>query len=148
MKGAYKEFEPGLYNTYDGPAKQAMKVHLELSGHRVTVPFEDFNADIYSDYHDVRMYHEVEVTNNWVEGMFPFPTGSIPERKLRLSLHYKNAPLFFWRLRHDLKRTLVYSAAHLTDEWLVEVPNRKIGKGEYFYRPPVELGKEFDLLCK
>jgi hypothetical protein len=56
-------------------------------------------------------------------------------------------PLFFWMLRLDLGRALVFSAVHCTDMYLVEVPNKKVASGEYFYRIPKTLGKEFDLLC-
>jgi len=146
MIGARKKFSQKMYDTYDGPAKLSMKVHLELSGHIVTVPDEDYGVDLYSVIGDLKMYHEVEVFEMWRSGDFMFPTGSVPARKIRLKAMHTGLPLYFWRLRQDLQRALVFGSHCLKDKYLVEVPNREIPEGEYFYRIPVTLGKEFDLL--
>jgi hypothetical protein len=147
MIGKHKEFDPYLYDKYDGPAKEAMRVHLELAGHRVTVPPENYGADLYSEFGSRRLYHEVEVSTVWETGDHPFSLGSIPERKIRL-VHKHGLDLFFWMLRSDFKRALVFPASALQDKYLVEVPNRKISSGEYFYRIPKTLGKEFDLYAR
>jgi hypothetical protein len=148
MKGTHKPFSKDLYNQFDGPAKDAMRVHLELSGHRVTVPPENYGADLYSEFGPVKMYHEVEVSRAWKEKHHPFFLGSIPERKLRLAMIHINEPLYFWMLRLDLLRALVFPSFRLRKEFLVEVPNKLIDHGEYFYRIPKNLGKEFDMLCQ
>jgi hypothetical protein len=148
MKGVRKPFNKLDYMRFDGPAKQVMRIHLELRGYEVTVPSENFGADLYSEYKHVKIYHEVEVSQNWKSGNFPFPTGSVPERKIRLARMHINEPLYFWRLRLDLLRALVFPSFRLRPEFLVEVFNRKIPKGEYFYRIPKQFGKEFNLLCK
>lgn len=148
MKGIRKPFDKKLYDQFDGPAKSAMKVHLELSGHEVTVPPEDFMVDLTSELMCVPYHHEVEVSQVWKSGGHPFLFGSIPCRKIRLKAYHQNEILYFWMLRLDLKRAVVFSSAHLSDKWLVEVPNRySPDGGEYFYRIPKSLGKEFDLLC-
>lgn len=146
MKGVRKKFEQDVYNKYDGPAKEAMRKHLAAQGHTVTVPPENYDVDLFSDYLGVRMYHEVEVSEQWQEGPHSFFTGSVPERKIRLVKMHKNVPLYFWMLRFDLQRALVFPGHQLKDRYLVEVPNRKVEVGEYFYRIPKNLGKEFDLL--
>ena len=148
MIGKHKKFDKDLYTRFDGPAKEAMRVHLELTGHVVTVPPENYGADLYSEFKNARMYHEVEVSQAWKEKEHPFPLGSIPERKLRLAKMHIDEPLFFWMLRLDLKRALVFPSFRLRKEFLVEVPNRKIESGEYFYRIPKQFGKEFDMLCR
>ena len=145
MTGVHKTFDQNLYKKFDAPAKQAMRVHLEHEGHTVTVPPENFGVDLYSEIGDLVMYHEVEVFANWKLGNFPFLTGSIPERKIRLVEMLSGNPLYFWRLRSDLRRALVYGSYCLKDKFLVEVPNKEVESGEYFYRVPVTLGKEFDL---
>ena len=147
MRGVHKKFDPDLYEKYDGPAKDAMALHLTASGHVATVPEEDYRADLYSTYNDLKMYHEVEVSEQWVKDKHPFPKGSIPERKIRLLDKHDGCLLFFWMLRKDLKRALVFSSAHLKDRYLVEVPNKIHPEGEFFFRIPKHLGKEFDLLC-
>lgn len=147
MKGVRKEFSEEDYNRFDAPAKNAMAYHLKAHGHVVTVPPENYGVDLYSKLEGVVMYHEVEVSEGWKENEHPFLNGSVPERKHRLKLMMPDDPLFFWMLRFDLGRAVVFSSRHLIDRWLVEVPNRKVATGEYFYRIPKQLGKEFDLIC-
>jgi len=147
MIGVHKPFDKTDYIKFDGPAKLAMKVHLELSGYKVTVPPENYGADLYSELGKIKIYHEVEVSQGWKGGHHPFPLGSIPERKKRLADMHINEPLYFWMLRVDLDRALVFPAFRLRPEFLVMVPNKKIKHGEYFYRIPKQFGKEFDLLC-
>lgn len=147
MKGVRKEFEADLYNLYDSPAKEAMRIHLTAYGHIVTVPPENYGVDLYSEVGDLKMYHEVEVSEGWKKNEHPFHMGSIPERKYRLCQMLKGKPLYFWMLRFDLGRAVVFSSAKVHERWLVEVPNKKVPKGEYFYRIPKTLGKEFDLIC-
>lgn len=148
MKGSYKPFDEDLYNKFDGPAKQAVSNHLSLCGYAVFVPPENYGADLYSEFKEIRIYHEVEVSQGWEKNEHPYPKGSIPERKIRLVNRHMNEPLYFWMLRADLKRALVFPGFRLRDRFLVEVPNKMIPEGEMFYRIPKELGKEFDLLCR
>jgi len=148
MKGVYKPFDKGDYDKFDGPAKDAMRVHLELSGYKVTVPPENYGADLYSELGKLKIYHEVEVSQGWKAAHHPFPQGSVPERKKRLADMHINEPLYFWMLRLDLLRALVFPSFRLRPEYLIEVPNKKIHTGEYFYRIPKRFGKEFDLLCQ
>ena len=147
MTHARKEFEKDVYIQCDSPAKEAMKIHLELSGHCVTIPPEDYGVDLFSDFKQVRMFHEVEVSLGWMKGVHPYHKGSVPERKYRLVEMHLNVPLYFWMLRSDFKRAIVFSSMHIINRWLVEVPNKKVPKDEFFYRIPKQLGKEFDLLC-
>jgi len=149
MRGTRKKFERELYNRFDGPAKDAIKNHLIAKGHddKVVVPPENYGADLYSVLGGLKFYHEAEVSQGWKEGEHPYPRGSIPERKTRLIHMLDGRPLYFWMLRLDLQRALVFSAVHCIDRYLVEVPNRKVPSGEFFYRVPKTLGKEFDLLC-
>ena len=146
MKGVRKKFEKQDYDKFDGPAKEAMRKHLEAQGHTVDVPPENYGVDLTSDLQGVKMYHEVEVSQKWKSNEHPFPKGSIPERKHRLKEMHPDVPLYFWMLRSDLRRAVVFTSVYLQDRFLIEVPNYKVPEGEYFYRIPKQLGKEFDLL--
>ena len=148
MKGLHKKFDQELYDQHDGPGKFAMKIHLEHSGHIVTVPPEDYGVDLHSVIGDLTMYHEVEVSTGWKTGEHPFPLGSVPERKFRLTEMLKGLPLYFWMLRLDLGRAVVFGSYCIQEKFLVEVPNRFYDRGEFFYRIPKQLGKEFDMLPK
>ena len=147
MIGERKPFSRAAYDECDGPAKWAVATHLHHSHHKVEVPPESYGVDMCSNLGPIIFYHEVEVFKNWTQGNFPFTTGSIPGRKIRLrgSIPY-DCPLYFWRLRFDLARALVFSSKWMIDKFLVEVPNKEIADGEFFYRVPVVYGKEFDLL--
>jgi len=145
MKGKRKPFEQEDYDKYDEPAKSAMAGHLWTKGHIVTVPEENYGADLYSEINGRKIYHEVEVSKQWVKGDHPYPTGSIPERKIRLKQMCGDNELIFWMLRSDLGRALCFNAKHMIDDYLIEVPNYKVKSGEYFYRIPKNLGKELDL---
>jgi len=136
-----------LYDKHDGPAKCAMKAHLELSGHTVTVPPEDKGVDLYSEIGDLTCWHEVEVSQLWKLGPYPWITGSIPERKLRLIPKVSKGTLYFWQLRLDLRRAVVFGAHCLQCRFLTEEPNKYVQNGECFYRPLLTMGKEFNLLC-
>lgn len=146
MKGRYKQFDQELYNANDGPAKCAMKAHLELSGHTVTVPPENQGVDLYSEIGDLVMWHEVEVAAWWKSGKYPWVTGSVPERKLRLASVVTESSLYFWQLRLDLRRTVVLPKYCLQQRFLTMVPNKYVAAGELFFRVPLQLGKEFNLL--
>lgn len=148
MKGIRKKFDRDLYAEFDGPAKQAIQAHLIAQGHTVTVPPENYSVDLYSEVGPLTMYHEAEVSRMWCLKEYPFDLGSVPERKIRLKSVLKGLPLYFWMLRSDCCRALVFSSVHLRAKFLVEVPNRLVEKGEYFYRIPKQLGKEFNLLTK
>ena len=142
----HKKFEQDVYDQCDGPAKARIEEHLKSIGHQVVVPPEDFGPDLYSIWFFRKMYHEVEVSLRWKPTeQHPFLNGSIPERKHRLIAKCGECDLFFWMLRSDYNRALVFPSTVLTEDCLVEVPNRKIASGEFFYRPPKTLGKEFDL---
>jgi hypothetical protein len=146
VRGVRKPFEKDVYDECDGPAKEAMRAHLEAQGHKVTVPDENYDVDLFSEVGDLTMYHEVEVSLGWKSGDHPYPKGSIPERKSRLRAMNTGRTLYFWMLRSDLRRAVVFSSVYLQDRFLIEVPNRKVASGEFFYRIPKSLGKEFNLL--
>jgi len=142
MKGKRKPFERDVYREWDAAAKDAVASHLSFHGYDVRVPPENYGADLYHRHPSgiLVVHHEVEVSLSWGDVNFPYPTGSIPERKIRL-VHMTQGPLFFWMLNKILNRAVVFSSSYLVDEYLVEVPNKKIEKGEYFYRPPLQYGR-------
>lgn len=150
MKGKHKPFDRELYEKWDAAAKKAVASHLSAHGYHVIIPEEDYWVDLYADVpnSDVRFYHEVEVSQIWGPNVvYPFPHGSIPERKVRLREKI-DGPLFFWQLRKDLTAAVCFSSAYMRPEFLREVPNKYVSEGEYFYRPPLRFGRYIDPLLK
>lgn len=142
MLGLRKRFDPELKQANDGPAVAAVLAYLEEQG----VPRAVQNPDLYGPdivlWRGLRptSYIEVEIKRVWREGTeFPWRTLQLPERKgkfRRLGL-----PIEYWILRADRLQALVIPEAALDDpsSSLVEVPNRLVAGGEYFYQIPVNL---------
>jgi hypothetical protein len=152
MKGKHKPFDRELYEKWDAPAKQAVASHLSYHGYEVVIPEEDYWVDLYAYFRrhpgiDIKFHHEVEVSQVWKKRKYPFPHGSIPERKKRLREKI-DGPLFFWQLRSDLQAAVCFSSAYLRPEFLIEVPNKYVNEGEFFYRPPLRFGRYIDPLMK
>lgn len=150
MKGVRKPFERDVYNQCDAMAKTAVALHLTCTGYDVKVPPENYGADLYHRHprnRDLVVHHEVEVSLGWGDHEFPYPTGSIPERKIRLT-KLVQGPLFFWMLNKSCNRAVVFSSRYLDDRYLRHVPNKKVAEGEYFYRPPLECGHIIDPLLR
>lgn len=149
MKGKRKPFDRDIYNQCDAMAKTAVALHLTISGYDVEVPPENYGADLFHKHpgNTMTVHHEVEVSLGWDDIDFPYPTGSIPERKIRLTKMI-HGPLFFWMLNKSCNRAVVFSSRHLDNRYLVEVPNRQVASGEYFYRPPLHLGRIINPLLR
>lgn len=141
MKGVRKPFSQSLYDQCDERAKSTVEEHLTSKGYTVVVPPENYGADIYCVQGPLRLYHEVEVSLTWERGSYPFINSSVPERKIRLVNKY-DAPLYFWQLSNDLVGAVVTPGHQLKDIYLVEVPNRLVATGEYFYRVPMKYCKQ------
>lgn len=149
MIGKRKPFNRKVYREWDAAAKNAVASHLRANGYDVKVPPENYGADLFHRDHNglVIVHHEVEVSLQWGDVNFPYPTGSIPERKIRL-VKMTDGPLFFWMLNTKLNRAVVFSKGYLRPEFLVEVPNSQIPEGEYFYRPPLKYARLINLKGK
>jgi len=130
-------------------AKTAVALHLTYHGYDVTVPPENYGADLFHRHPtaDFTINHEVEVSLGWQDCEFPFRTGSVPERKIRLC-KMTDGPLFFWMLNKVCNRAVVFSSVYLKDVFLVEVPNARIKEGEYFYRIPLKYARIINPLLR
>ena len=93
------------YNTWDSPAKQAVRNFLLGLGCQLSSDVEDYNADIKVVKPEVS-YHEVEVKPGWVNDWpTAWDTIHIPYRKKRL-IDMQDLPdrLTFYVLRKDLQK--------------------------------------------
>lgn len=132
-----KAFCNELHAKYDQLAKKASTKHLELLGFKVSEPENKYIQDLIAERDDQSFMVETEVKLIWKGDVFPYYTIQLPQRKekffLRKTLFYIwNEPLThaatFWS--HKIK--------HLKP---VEVHNKYIHKGEFFYQIPLELVK-------
>ena len=156
-KSKRKRFDPVAYKKSDGLAKECITKYLERVGHDVLPPEEDYGVDLQSTYWDGGIlhehYHEVEMKHMW-EGEWPtaWKDIHIPFRKQRLlnKVYDKDqeANFYFYIIRGDCKVAWRMDATIVKDSPVVEVPNRAVRKGEYFFKVPVDKAELIDLGVK
>lgn len=130
MSGARKRFSKELWKENHAKAVKSLLPWLgdgwdENHGDR-------FGPDIKGPN---SQWAEVEIKQHWEDTLeFPFETVNLPQRKGKwLSLRIK-----FYVLSKGCKYAIQIPKAQLKDEYLVEVPNKYVFKGEYFYQIPVK----------
>ena len=148
-----KRFNPALYKMADPLAKKCISKYLINLGHKVHIPKENYGVDILSNpplphlnhpnHPPVTEHHEVEMKFMW-EGEWPkgWRNVNIPFRKARLiDMVYnkdENARFFFYIIRKDCKQAWKMDGRVVQASPVVEVPNRAVPKGEYFYKVPLD----------
>jgi len=136
----HKVFKKSAYDAFDSKGKAAWRAYLDSIG-IFTKIFEDYGPDIQA-FHPY--FHEVEVKSTW-EDEWPseWKTIHIPARKKKyLALKKKG---FFIVLNKSCTKAKIIESKDLDDSYLVEIPNRRHPKGEYFYDIPIEKTKEIIL---
>lgn len=122
----FKSFDRALFEANDARARKAIKDYLG--------PECVDNEDIYGpDLIYKGKFIEVEVCKRWTD-KFPYQTASVPGRKGK----WKHLDIEYWMLSNDLSKVMITPGKQLLDKFLIEVPNRYVSSGEYFYRVPLE----------
>ena len=147
LKSKRKRFDPALYKVSDKLAKDSMIKYLTSQGHDVKKVEERMGVDLESflPAGGVRIpyHHEVEIKFMW-DGDWPtaWKDINIPFRKKRLidSIYGKdvNARFYFYILKGDCKVAWQIDGKVVQNSPIVEVPNRHLRSGEYFYKVPLE----------
>lgn len=134
-----RPFSRSLYDTCDGPAKEALIRLLENRGHTILNTAETYNADIISQKDGVTYANEAEVKLAWKAGTtYSYPDVRIPERKGRLLLKHPDEVLNFYVFREDFEAAWRIKDIHLTERNLKEATGRFIKKGERFFTITVD----------
>ena len=66
---------------------------------------------------------------------FPYETVQLPQRKQK----FFNEPTLFYIWNKQLDNAVTFLSEEIKDLTPVEVPNKYISKGEYFYQIPMDL---------
>ena len=162
-KSVRKRFDPVAYKKSDGLAKECITKYLERIGHDVLPSEEDYGVDLQSTYWDGAVLHEycheVEMKHMW-EGDWPtiWKDIHIPFRKKRLLTQIygddwnkgknKYVEFYFYIIRGDCKKAWRMHGTVVQNSPVVEVPNRAVRKGEYFFKVPVDKAELIDLGVK
>ena len=143
LKSKRKRFDPIAYKQADNKAKKCITKYLTSIGHTVLDTEENFGVDLTSILDNTTYNHEVEMKHMW-EGEWPtvWKDINIPFRKNRLIVQvFDNDPLanfYFYIIRGDCEVAWKMDGNIVKDSPVVEVPNRAVRKGEYFFKVPVD----------
>ena len=143
LKSKRKRFDPVAYKQSDNKAKKCITKYLTSIGHTVLDTEENFGVDLMSTLENTTYNHEVEMKHMW-EGDWPtvWKDINIPFRKNRLIVQvFDNDPLanfYFYIIRGDCEVAWKMDATIVKDSPVVEVPNRAVREGEYFFKVPVD----------
>ena len=143
LKSKRKRFDPVAYKHSDNKAKKCITKYLTSIGHTVLDTEENFGVDLTSTLENIVYNHEVEMKHMW-EGDWPtvWKDINIPFRKNRLIVQvFDNDPLanfYFYIIRGDCEVAWKMDATIVKDSPVVEVPNRAVREGEYFFKVPVD----------
>lgn len=126
-----KSFDPEDYAKYD-PVKQLIIDLFEKTGHTARVNDDQYGVDLVVDE---KYYCEVEQKTAWKGKSFPYDELNIPPRKKKfLNL---DKPTLFCVVNNEKTHALFVRSDIVASSPRKEVPNNRLGSGEYFYKVPI-----------
>ena len=139
MKGIRKEFDQGVHDACDPPARDAVARMIKAHWGLDAVAYEKYKVDLVveNEFMVPVGYAEVEM-RPWVD--CPFPTIHVPERKKKL--FDNDLPTRYFVVSKDLKKAWWCKVEEILSSPLVEVKNKEVPEGEYFYDVPKKLWRQ------
>lgn len=135
MSGVKKRFNEGLYAQYDALAREATTEFLSSQGFSVTPNPDEYAQDLVVSHKGKQWLAECEVKTLWKHGRFPFESVQLPERKKKF---FNSLTTFFiWNM--ELTKAAMFWSKDISRLTPVEVPNKYIAGGEYFYQIPLDM---------
>jgi hypothetical protein len=130
-----KAFDRELYRANDNKARQATKRYFERKGYTVYDHPDQYAQDLVVEDEGATFCVECEVKNVWSGERFPYQSVQLPERK---SKFFNTATMFFiWN--KELTHAMTFWSQDVQQLEPVEVPNKYVQKGEYFYQIPMDM---------
>lgn len=132
-----KRFDRNLHDQNDMPAKDSLNKLLESSEYKIVPNPKKTGVDLFLFKDGVHLLNiECEVKRVWVTKEFPYESIQIAGRKGK----YLDAPkpTIFVMFNKDHSSYLAIKDIDLKASPLVEVPNKYVWKGEFFYQVPKE----------
>ena len=126
-----KRFSRELYKLYDELAKEATKLYNQKQGKHVTDHPDRYKQDLMCDDHLL----ECEVKLVWKGTDFPYDTVQLPQRKQK----FFDTTTQFYIWNKTLNRAATFWSDDIKDLEPVEVPNKYVYSGEYFFQVPLDL---------
>ena len=123
----YKEFNKESHAVNDKPAKDLVINFLKSKGLDAMENPDKYGIDI------VVPRYEVERREIWIDE-FPFKTVHIPARKEKFLKH----SIVYVVVNKDFNKIMFCRSEIIRQYNLIEVPNKSVPEGEYFYDVPIE----------
>jgi hypothetical protein len=139
----YKKFDQALHDICDPPAREAVATWLENLWYVDAQPNPDkYAVDLVLSKNGEQIgFAEVEV-RDWGMNFCPYDTIHIAQRKEKLFAHPRTT---MYVVTKEYTHAYWIKAHKIKDCPLIEVPNRAVSKGEYFYDVPKHLWHFVDL---
>ena len=123
----YKQFNKESHAVNDKPAKDLVINFLKSKGLDAMENPDKYGIDI------VVPRYEVERREIWIDE-FPFKTVHIPARKEKFLKH----SIVYVVVNKDFDKLMFCKSEVIKQCNLIEVPNKSVPEGEYFYDVPIE----------
>jgi hypothetical protein len=130
----YKQFNKENHATNDKPAKDLVINFLKSKGLDAMENPDKYGIDI------VVPRYEVERREIWID-KFPFKTVHIPARKEKFLKH----SIVYVVVNKDFDKIMFCRSEIIRQYDLIEVPNKSVPKGEYFYDVPIEKWRIYNI---
>jgi len=135
VMGKKKRFSRSLHTENDTPAKAAAVRYWKALGYNVYENTNNNVPDLTIETENARFYSEVEIKRIWTGEAFQYDTLQIPERKRKyIGL---DLPCTFMVFNNEQTHVFLCEGSTLITAPLVEVPNRYVHEGEYFFQIPI-----------
>lgn len=135
MTAVKKRFCKELYSANDSLARTAGKKYWSSFGYEVIDNPDKYGPDLIVNTKYEKFYSEVEIKKVWSGSEFKYDTLQIPARKEKFTV--LDMPCVFLVFNNEQTHAFVCSSQSLVDSPKVEVPNKYVYKGEFFYQVPV-----------
>lgn len=135
MTAQRKRFDRDLFQKYDQLARDVTTKYLQSIGYEVTEHPDRYAQDLIAYGTDKDFCVECEVKLVWEVSEFPYPNVQLPERKKK----FFSVPTQFFIWNKPLEHAMTFWSHDVATLEPVEVPNKYVYAGEYFYQVPMEM---------
>jgi len=139
-----KRFDRELYQKYDQQARDVTTKFLENIGYEVREHPDRYAQDLIAYGKETEFCVECEVKLVWDTEDFPYPNVQLPERKKK----FFNVPTQFFIWNKPMEHAMTFWAHDVATLEPVEVPNKYVYSGEYFYQIPMDMVTKVKSVCE
>lgn len=140
-----KRFDRDLYQKYDQRARDITTAYLESLGYEVSEHPDRYAQDLIAfSPDDTEFCVECEVKLVWDTSEFPYPNVQLPERKKK----FFNVPTQFFIWNKPMEHAMTFWSYDVATLNPVEVPNKYVYSGEYFYQIPMDMVTKVKSVCE